>query len=165
MDRRRSTPTPTCPVDARGVTFSYAFFIPKHGGVGQFYLMTINDAAGQPFDGASTHRLNVPADAPVELYWSVTIYDRATHALIRDMPWASRSSLTPGCSTTTTAPSTSTSGPERPTATKPADLAPRTPSQLLWVRCLLGMGRDPMVRRPGRVAHVRRWRGTRRAVG
>jgi hypothetical protein len=84
------------PVDARGVTFSYAFFTPKHGGVGQFYLMTINDAAGQPFVGASTYRLNVPTDAPVELYWSVTIYDRATHALIRDMPWASRSSLTPG---------------------------------------------------------------------
>ncbi len=28
-------------------------------------------------------------------YWSVTAYDRQTHALIRNMPWASRSSQLP----------------------------------------------------------------------
>ena len=33
---------------------------------------------------------------PVHQYWSVTAYDMATHALIRDVPWGSRSSLTPG---------------------------------------------------------------------
>ena len=33
---------------------------------------------------------------PVKLYWSATAYDRATHALIRDMKWSSRSSNTPG---------------------------------------------------------------------
>ena len=35
------------------------------------------------------------ADAPVEQYWSVTAYDRKTHALIRNMPRASRSSQIP----------------------------------------------------------------------
>ena len=33
---------------------------------------------------------------PVKQYWSVTAYDRATHALIRDTKWSSRSSQTPG---------------------------------------------------------------------
>jgi hypothetical protein len=37
----------------------------------------------------------VPPNAPVEQYWSVTAYDRATHALIRDVPRASRSSQIP----------------------------------------------------------------------
>jgi hypothetical protein len=38
----------------------------------------------------------VPANAPVKLYWSVTVYDRNTHALIRESEWSSRSSNTPG---------------------------------------------------------------------
>jgi len=84
------------PVDGRGVAFSYAYFMPKHGGVGQFYLMAIKDKAGRSFDGRNAYRLSVPAKAPVTLYWSATAYDRATHALIRDKPWSSRSSLTPG---------------------------------------------------------------------
>ena len=58
--------------------------------------MTINDKNGDPFDGAATYRLRVPANVPVSLYWSLTAYDRATHTLIRDVPWASRSSNTPG---------------------------------------------------------------------
>jgi hypothetical protein len=32
-------------------------------------------------------------------YWSATVYDRATHALIRDLSWPSRSSQTPGLQT------------------------------------------------------------------
>jgi hypothetical protein len=43
-------------------------------------------------DGADTYRLTVPADAPVTQYWSVTVYDRATHTLIRDAPRAGCSS-------------------------------------------------------------------------
>jgi hypothetical protein len=84
------------PVDGRGVLYSFAYFSAKHLGRGQFYLMTINDKADQAFDGAGTYRLNVPVDAPVRLYWSATVYDRATHALIRDMAWSSCSSHKPG---------------------------------------------------------------------
>ena len=84
------------PVDDRGATFSMAFFSPKHLGAGQFYLMTIKDKNGRSFDGRSTYHLAVPANAPVTLYWSATVYDRATHALIRSVPWSSRSSQTPG---------------------------------------------------------------------
>ena len=65
------------PVDGRGVAFSMAYFSAKHLGAGQYYLMTIVDKNGQPFDGAANYRLTVPANAPVKLYWSATAYDRA----------------------------------------------------------------------------------------
>jgi hypothetical protein len=84
------------PLDTRGLTYSFAFFSAKHFGAGQYYLMTINDKAGKLFDGAASYHLNVPANAPVTLYWSATAYDRETHALIRNMQWCSRSSLTTG---------------------------------------------------------------------
>jgi hypothetical protein len=84
------------PVDARGLTYSFAFFSARHLGTGQFYLMTIKDKQGQPFEGSANYRLNVPANPPVTLYWSATTYDRETHALIRNMQWPSRASTTSG---------------------------------------------------------------------
>ncbi|WP_349434478.1 DUF1254 domain-containing protein [Pararhizobium sp. A13] len=83
-------------VDGRGVTYTMAFFSTKHSGIGQFYLMTIKDKAGRPFEGSSTYRLTIPAHAPVKQYWSATAYDRATHTLIRGQKTLSRSSLSPG---------------------------------------------------------------------
>lgn len=84
------------PINDRGSVFSFAFFTPKHIGQGQFYLMTIDDKDGHDLSGAGTYRLRVPANVPVNLYWSATVYDRATHGLIRDQKWASRSSQTAG---------------------------------------------------------------------
>jgi hypothetical protein len=84
------------PIDGRGVTYSMAFFSTKHSGIGQYYLMTIKDKGGESFAGANTYRLTVPANVPVRQYWSATAYDRATHALIRDMPRSGRSSQSPG---------------------------------------------------------------------
>jgi hypothetical protein len=83
------------PLDSRAVAYHFAFFSAKHYGTVQFYLFTIRDGQSQAFDGANSYRLTVPANAPVSLYWSVTIYDRTTHTLIRDLPWSSRSSNTP----------------------------------------------------------------------
>ncbi|TCA18533.1 DUF1254 domain-containing protein [Rhizobium leguminosarum bv. viciae] len=80
------------PVDLRGVAYSYAFVGLKRMGTGQFYLISIKDKAGHDFDGSKTYRLTVPADVPVKQYWSLTAYDRDTHALIRNMDRASRSS-------------------------------------------------------------------------
>jgi hypothetical protein len=40
--------------------------------------------------------LRVPADAPVTQYWSMTVYDRATHTFIRNAQSVGRSSQTPG---------------------------------------------------------------------
>jgi len=84
------------PVDIRGVTFSYAYFTPKHVGAGSSYLLTIKDNDGRLLDGNTTYRLTVPAHAPVRQYWSATVYDRDTHAPIRNARWPSRSSQAPG---------------------------------------------------------------------
>jgi hypothetical protein len=84
------------PVEGRGIAYSMAYFSAKHLGTGQYYLMAIVDKEGRSFNGGSIYRLTVPANAPVKLYWSATVYDRATHALIRNTSWSSRSSITPG---------------------------------------------------------------------
>jgi len=83
------------PVDGRGATYAMAFFCPKQSGLGAYYLMATKDNLGRPFDGGSTYRLRVPPNVPVRQYWSATVYDRATHTLVRDMPRASRSSQSP----------------------------------------------------------------------
>jgi hypothetical protein len=79
-------------IDGRAAMYSIAYFSPKQLGAGQFYVLSIRDADGRSFDGAKTYKLSVPANAPVEQYWSVTAYDRETHALIRNMSHASRAS-------------------------------------------------------------------------
>jgi hypothetical protein len=83
-------------VDARAVTYSIGFIGIKHLGGGQFYLISSKDKDGKPLSGAVNYRLHVPANAPVKQFWSVTAYDRATHALILNMPRASRASNDPG---------------------------------------------------------------------
>ena len=89
----------TYPIDARGVTDYWAFSTIKHLGAGQFYLMTTKDKQGRPLDGSRTYRLTVPANVPVTQYWSAVVYDRETHALIRDASSSSKSSLTEGVKT------------------------------------------------------------------
>lgn len=84
------------PVDERAVSYSLAYFSAKHLGTGQFYLMTIKDNAGKSFDGAKLYKLHLPANVPVRLYWSVTVYDGKTHALVPGMKYSSRASTTPG---------------------------------------------------------------------
>ena len=84
------------PVDARGVTYTLGFTGVKRLGTAQYYLMANKDKAGQDFEGGKDYHLVVPANAPVKQYWSVTAYDRDTHALIRNMLRASRASISSG---------------------------------------------------------------------
>ena len=84
------------PIDNRGLTYTFAFFSAKHIGEAQYYLLTINDATGQPLDGNASYRLRVPANVPVTQYWSVTVYNRATHTFILNADRVGRSSQTPG---------------------------------------------------------------------
>jgi len=84
------------PVDGRGTTYAMAFFCPKQSGSGSYYLMATKDSQDRPFDGGTMYCLRVPAGVPVRQYWSATVYDRATHGLVRDMQRASRSSQSPG---------------------------------------------------------------------
>ena len=84
------------PIDARGSGYSLAFFSAKHVGEAQYYLLTTRSSDGQPLDGGMHYRLNVPPNVPVTQYWSMTVYNRATHAFIRNARWVGRSSQTPG---------------------------------------------------------------------
>jgi hypothetical protein len=55
---------------------------PKHPGPSSAYLSAYKDKAGQWLDGGSSYRLRVPSNAPIKLFWSVTLYDVGTRALI-----------------------------------------------------------------------------------
>ncbi|TAL95967.1 MAG: DUF1254 domain-containing protein [Paraburkholderia sp.] len=83
------------PVDARAIVYSMGYVGIKRLGAGQFYLMSWQDKDGGALDGGNRYRLTVPPGVPVNQYWSVTVYSRITHALIKDMPRASRSSQVP----------------------------------------------------------------------
>ena len=83
------------PVDGRGLTYYWGFSSIKRaagGKLNQIYLMSISDKDGNRLNGSNTYQLSVPAKVPVRQYWSLTAYDPSTHTLIRDVPWASRSS-------------------------------------------------------------------------
>ena len=82
------------PVDERGLIYSVGYIGIKRLGTAQFYLLNAKDKTGQGLDGAEAYRLHVPPDPPVKQYWSVTVYDRVTHALVKNLPRASRSSQT-----------------------------------------------------------------------
>jgi hypothetical protein len=80
------------PLDARGLTYHYAYIGIKRLGAGQFYVINIKDKDGKSYDGGKAYHLTVPPNAPVAQYWSITAYDRETHALIKNVNRASRAS-------------------------------------------------------------------------
>ena len=84
------------PVDIRGVSYTLGFTGIKRLGTAQFYLIANKDKDGNAFDGNSTYRLTVPANAPVKQYWSATVYDRETHTLVRNLVRASVASISSG---------------------------------------------------------------------
>jgi hypothetical protein len=87
------------PVDARATVCHRAFGDDGRNGE-RLSLFATRDGRGAFLDGGKTYRLVVPVDVPVRRHWSATAYDLATHALIREVSWGSRSSLTPGLATT-----------------------------------------------------------------
>jgi len=56
----------------------------KTPGVGSVYLGAYKDKDGDWLDGSKTYRLRVPPNAPVEQFWSLTVYDVNTRALIQN---------------------------------------------------------------------------------
>jgi hypothetical protein len=55
---------------------------PKRPGPSSAYLGAYRDKAGKWLDGGMSYRLRVPPDPPIKLFWSVTLYDADTRALI-----------------------------------------------------------------------------------
>jgi hypothetical protein len=58
--------------------------------------MTTSDREATPLQGNTSYRVRVPPNVPVTQYWSMTVYNRATHSFIRNARWVGRSSQTPG---------------------------------------------------------------------
>lgn len=77
------------PVDARGLTYALGYVGIKRLGTAQIYLISGKDKESNALSGAETYRLHVPANVPTKQYWSATVYDRATHALIKNLSRAS----------------------------------------------------------------------------
>lgn len=66
---------------------------PKRPGPSSAYLSAYKDKAGDWLDGGNAYRLRVPPDVPMQLFWSVTLYDVDTRALIQnELKIADRSS-------------------------------------------------------------------------
>jgi len=66
---------------------------PKRPGPSSAYLGAYKDKAGEWLDGGRSYRLRVPPNPPIKLFWSVTLYDADTRALIlNDQKIADRSS-------------------------------------------------------------------------
>jgi hypothetical protein len=55
---------------------------PKRPGPSSAYLGAYKDKAGRWLDGGNSYRLRVPPNPPIKLFWSVTVYDVDTRALI-----------------------------------------------------------------------------------
>jgi hypothetical protein len=69
-----------------------AAMAPKHPGRSSAYLSAYKDKAGEWLDGDTSYRLRVPPNPPIKLFWSITVYDVGTRALIlNDQKIADRS--------------------------------------------------------------------------
>jgi hypothetical protein len=55
---------------------------PKRPGPSSAYLGAYKDKTGRWLDGGTSYRLRVPPNPPIKLFWSVTVYDVDTRALI-----------------------------------------------------------------------------------
>jgi hypothetical protein len=53
-------------------------------GPGGNYMQAFKDKNGNRFDGGKKYRLRVPANAPAEQFWSLTLYDTVTRTMIKN---------------------------------------------------------------------------------
>jgi hypothetical protein len=58
--------------------------VSKTPSVGSVYLVSYKDHDGNWLDGANTYRLHVPPNPPVTQFWSITLYDVSSRALIQN---------------------------------------------------------------------------------
>jgi hypothetical protein len=53
-------------------------------GWGQVYMSAYKDADGDWLDGAKSYKLHIPPNPPAKTFWSMTLYDVSTRALINN---------------------------------------------------------------------------------
>jgi len=75
-------------LDARSAFHFYATGITpamsmKIIGRGSQYAIAYSDENGNTFDGSKTYKFNVPANPPINDFWSFTIYDNQTRSMLQ----------------------------------------------------------------------------------
>ncbi len=63
-----------------GYTVNTPKMMMKLVGAGSQYGIAFSDSTGQPFDGAKTYTVNVPANVPAQRFWSMVLYDPQTRS-------------------------------------------------------------------------------------
>lgn len=70
----------------RAITpFFWANYLPQKLGGQQLYLMGLRDSKGELLSGKKSYRLRVPADVPVDKFWSVIVYSQFTKSFIPNL--------------------------------------------------------------------------------
>lgn len=73
-------------IDNRAAAWFFFTFYPKvlNEDAGTIYLAPIADSTGEPLKAGKTYKLTVPKDMPAKQFWSLTLYDRATWAFVKN---------------------------------------------------------------------------------
>jgi hypothetical protein len=73
-------------IDKRAAAWFFFTFYPKvlTDRAGTVYLAPIADSNGRPLEAGKTYRLRVPKEMPARQFWSLTMYDRATWAFVKN---------------------------------------------------------------------------------
>jgi hypothetical protein len=144
---------------ATGVTPAMVMRVPD---LGSQYLFAILDASGQPFDGAKTYMVTLPAGIPAAKFWSLTLYDNQTRSMLQSeqrFPRAGSQSY-PSAAAVADADGTTT-----------VYFAPRKPAQVAdgnWIQTVPGKGWFVILRlySPFETFFTKTWRpGDVQAVG
>ena len=68
-----------------------------HEGKGSDYGIAFVDSSKQPFDGAKTYKVHLPANVPAANFWALTIYDPQTRSMLQtSQPFPTVGSQTEG---------------------------------------------------------------------
>ncbi len=67
----------------------------KNFGTATFYLTSAKDSDGRWLDGEKSYQLNVPADVPIDKFWSVELYTVGTAGWLRGVSHTGRDSTEP----------------------------------------------------------------------
>ncbi len=103
-------------------------------GIGSQYLLAMQDANKQFFDGGKTYRLTLPKGIPYHNFWSLTLYDNQTRSMLatpQNHPRAgSQSYPSPAAEANADGSTTVHIGPQQPPGVKRGN----------WIQTLPGKG-------------------------
>jgi len=83
-------------LDARAETFSIYCCVPVRLGAASAYIYAARDVDGDPLDARASYSLHVPANVPVNQFWSLTAYDAKTAVFFENVARTDISSLDEG---------------------------------------------------------------------